>query len=599
MKTLSTKAVLLAAIIIAVGSPAVSHAQDSLSFANWSLESGTDLTQGAVYRFDDVKTGVDALVRLDSLRGGATLIQIDDASPSTPVLSPRVNGIPSSSPEPQADLSITFVLADTSTPIALDSVDVASVDIDGNATRMEFTELSGFDSYQLEANPPTLLTVTPTESGLRFTAADQDFGGSSPDTTEAAVVASYTGVSQIEVSLGQTGTDTAAGTRVSALYFVPGIVPYADPDTTFAPDANIGTAMQVGSPSANGGGSFNIPIVVTIVGYGTTSLYDLVLTSDLSVLGTYTAGAPSEGEYTVDNPVVASTSGGAIIAGASANTGYDGATDQRILLIASGNVLPAGGSATISFNITWYPSAGVDQATIHAFGRGDHAEDGTSAGETVDQSHTGTDPDPDSDGPGNNFDGSLINVSGLPVELASLTAIANGADLDLRWRTLSETNVAGFAIEARAQIDETFSELAYLASSGDGYTPTDYAYTATSVEAGTYEIRLKIIDNDGSFSYSPTVVAVVDFEHQLSIETPFPNPARERTSIPFHVDQSQSITIRVFDLTGRQLQTVVNGPFQPGRHAVILDAGALPAGMYIVRMDAERGSQSKPLTIVN
>src|SRR5688572_3850128 len=118
---------------------------NGLKFKNPILQtaSSTDLNVGAIYLFEDVATGVDARLRIDSLINGARVRKIDDNSNGLgykDALQPEIrsgNVIGRS----YAVFTITFYKANTTTIETLQTVNATSLDIDGNLLLKEFAEL--------------------------------------------------------------------------------------------------------------------------------------------------------------------------------------------------------------------------------------------------------------------------------------------------------------------------------------------------------------------------------------------------------------------------------------------------------------------------
>jgi hypothetical protein len=78
----------------------------------------------------------------------------------------------------------------------------------------------------------------------------------------------------------------------------------------------------------------------------------------------------------------------------------------------------------------------------------------------------------------------------------------------------------------------------------------------------------------------------------------FPNPFNPVTTIAFDLPQSGNVTLRVFDLLGREVTTLVNGKVAAGTHAIDFDASALPSGLYIYRLTAGTFQQSRKLVLL-
>ena len=119
--------------------------KSGLKFVNPTLETArtTDLKKGAIYLFEDVRDGVDARLRIDSLVGNAKITKIDDNSNGLgykEALQPEIqsgNVIGSS----YALFTISFYKAGTMIPEFLQQVNATALDIDGNLTTKEFAEI--------------------------------------------------------------------------------------------------------------------------------------------------------------------------------------------------------------------------------------------------------------------------------------------------------------------------------------------------------------------------------------------------------------------------------------------------------------------------
>jgi hypothetical protein len=119
--------------------------QNGLSFKNPILQTAaaTDRNVGAIYLFEDVATGVDARLVIDTLVNGAKVSKIDDNSSGLGyenALQPEVqsgNVIGNS----YAVFTIRFYEANSMVPKTLQSVNATALDIDGNLTLKEFAEV--------------------------------------------------------------------------------------------------------------------------------------------------------------------------------------------------------------------------------------------------------------------------------------------------------------------------------------------------------------------------------------------------------------------------------------------------------------------------
>ncbi len=72
----------------------------------------------------------------------------------------------------------------------------------------------------------------------------------------------------------------------------------------------------------------------------------------------------------------------------------------------------------------------------------------------------------------------------------------------------------------------------------------------------------------------------------IRIEGSFPNPASGATRVEFEVDNAGPATLRLFDVTGREVVTLARGDMAAGTHTARFEAGALASGVYVLRLEA-------------
>ena len=77
----------------------------------------------------------------------------------------------------------------------------------------------------------------------------------------------------------------------------------------------------------------------------------------------------------------------------------------------------------------------------------------------------------------------------------------------------------------------------------------------------------------------------------------WPNPSADGATVAFGVAESARVRVTVYDVVGREVVALADRTFEPGRHEVSLAAGALPAGVYVVRVASDAGVQTARLTV--
>jgi len=93
-------------------------------------------------------------------------------------------------------------------------------------------------------------------------------------------------------------------------------------------------------------------------------------------------------------------------------------------------------------------------------------------------------------------------------------------------------------------------------------------------------------------------IAVASPPSTLSLGTVRPHPVSRQAVLDYTLPSQTEVTIEVYDLLGRRVAQLVDGPRTAGRHEVSIQADRWPSGTYFVRMQAGSASKTQRLTIV-
>ena len=168
----------------------------------------------------------------------------------------------------------------------------------------------------------------------------------------------------------------------------------------------------------------------------------------------------------------------------------------------------------------------------------------------------------------------------LPVELSSFTAAFINSSVLLKWMTETEVNNYGFNIERRINSDD-WQSIAFVRGYGNSNSPKEYTYTDSDIfDGGTkFHYRLKQIDNDGTYTYSELVEVEVSVK-QFELFQNYPNPFNPSTDIEFTLAEQGKATLKIFDILGNEVSTLVNEQKAVGKYKVTFNASNLPSGVY-------------------
>lgn len=82
------------------------------------------------------------------------------------------------------------------------------------------------------------------------------------------------------------------------------------------------------------------------------------------------------------------------------------------------------------------------------------------------------------------------------------------------------------------------------------------------------------------------------------LEQNFPNPFNPSTKISFSLPQNESVKLRVFDITGKEVASLVNGSLQKGQHVVEFNASGLSSGAYFYKLETGSFSDVKKMMLI-
>ena len=199
----------------------------------------------------------------------------------------------------------------------------------------------------------------------------------------------------------------------------------------------------------------------------------------------------------------------------------------------------------------------------------------------------------------------MANSEGpLPVELVSFTATVASNAATLTWKPATEVNNYGFDVERRLVNNQSttlnsWEKIGFVKGSGTSNSAHSYSYTDASVSSGTYAYRLKQIDNDGTYKYSSEAEISISIQKLFMLNQNYPNPFNPTTTFSFTLAQNGFTTLKIYDILGKEVATLVNGEMKAGlQNRVNFDASNLSSGVYFSRLENNGSVQIKKLVLI-
>jgi GH18 family chitinase len=207
---------------------------------------------------------------------------------------------------------------------------------------------------------------------------------------------------------------------------------------------------------------------------------------------------------------------------------------------------------------------------------------------------------------------SQIKDGPLPIQLASFSAsVVDGRNVKLEWTTITEVNNYGFYVECRKDTSLIFKELpnSFVAGHGTTLEAQHYAWIDSGVSAGVYVYRLRQVDLNGDISYTNEIQVTVAStlgvkEEQIpttfTLEQNYPNPFNPTTKIRYEVPRIEYVSIKIYDVFGKEVAALVNEIKQPGEYEIEWNPSTnlgkrLSSGVYFCRIQASDFVSTKKL----
>ncbi|AFH48558.1 Hypothetical protein IALB_0846 [Ignavibacterium album JCM 16511] len=188
----------------------------------------------------------------------------------------------------------------------------------------------------------------------------------------------------------------------------------------------------------------------------------------------------------------------------------------------------------------------------------------------------------------NNGIGAYTTDASIPVELTGFVANVIERDVLLNWSTATETNNLGFEVERKTSDNNSWKKIAFIKSAGTTTEPQQYTFRDARLESGSYSYRLKIVDFDGTFSYSQEVEVEIGIPQQYALSQNYPNPFNPATRIDYQLPFDAKVQIELYSITGEKVATLVSSDISAGYHTIELNASTLnlASGVYFYRINA-------------
>ncbi|HRI47748.1 MAG TPA: T9SS type A sorting domain-containing protein [Ignavibacteriaceae bacterium] len=219
--------------------------------------------------------------------------------------------------------------------------------------------------------------------------------------------------------------------------------------------------------------------------------------------------------------------------------------------------------------------------------------------------------------------GSVVNakfnitspLSGKPSKPQNynVTIVNIGGDTHpkLTWELNLETDVINasqaYLIE-RSLNGGAFTQIAAVNGSTSEYIDYDLSYAGSGPNTAVYKIRAKDTQGLTSLYTEGKSVAwgdawkigtnAIEIVKEYKLQQNYPNPFNPMTSINYQIKEKGLVSLKVFDMLGKEVAELVNETKDEGQHSIMFDASNLPSGVYIYSLRVNDYVQNNKMTLL-
>ncbi|MDR9419106.1 T9SS type A sorting domain-containing protein, partial [Gracilimonas sp.] len=183
----------------------------------------------------------------------------------------------------------------------------------------------------------------------------------------------------------------------------------------------------------------------------------------------------------------------------------------------------------------------------------------------------------------NDYEATMLNANTNYTEDPQLRGISRTVDGGLDPRPASDAPVYGKAVNLD---DSWFTNVNYVGA----FDGSNWLAGWTALDAYGFLGEGLVTDIEDVVTEVPT---------SIELKQNYPNPFNPTTQISFTLPQAQQVTLKVYDMLGREVATLANREnFSAGSNTINFDAANLSSGIYIYRLTAGDISMTRQMTLI-
>ena len=127
----------------------------------------------------------------------------------------------------------------------------------------------------------------------------------------------------------------------------------------------------------------------------------------------------------------------------------------------------------------------------------------------------------------------------------------------------------------------------------------NYSFTDRGLASGTYNYRLKQIDYNGTYEYfNLNNEVVIGLPVSYGLSQNYPNPFNPSTKIEFQIPTDGSVSVKIFDMSGKEVSSLLNEFKSAGYYSINFNASALSSGTYFYTITSSSFTATKKMVLM-
>lgn len=190
-------------------------------------------------------------------------------------------------------------------------------------------------------------------------------------------------------------------------------------------------------------------------------------------------------------------------------------------------------------------------------------------------------------------------VEALPVELSSFSYSLSENNVTLLWQTTGEINNKGFDIERNTSGNNSWIKIGFAEGYGTINSIREYSFTDRNLSSGKFNYRLKQTDYNGNFEYfNLTSEVIIGQPGKYQLMQNYPNPFNPVTNLKFQIPKSGFVSLKVYDMIGKELKILINEIKESGYYTVKFDGSSLSSGIYFYSLSYNGKVETRKMMLI-